>query len=351
MKKTLSILLAITLLLSCVTVTAHAKEKNGKITSALAEKLDKLPEGEKIATGIWLYYQHDAELIERMTFEECGLTAGTCMTLNEVDIYSKTYNRIAGEMEAAGNKALIEKTGVSDEDILFCGTVSPIIVLKLTGEQVYAISAFREVQILDYDESYIPAEPAEGSEPTVSGHYYENSFKQKYETQYEHVATYRELYYHHGENGEIDWALASCRLDYCQPAVYTTVIGNRVISHGNYYAPFDSGYAVYDVEKDAFIDAASLAAKAYDGFTKAFDESVSEGKPLGDLDSDNEITIIDATIIQRCEAFLRDYPVDDEINLFSWRSAQKYYSDFNRDGERDILDVTAIQRYLVELPY
>ena len=28
-----------------------------------------------------------------------------------------------------------------------------------------------------------------------------------------------------------------------------------------------------------------------------------------------------------------------------------YYSDFNRDGERDITDATCIQRYLAGLPY
>ena len=351
MKKILAIMTAIALLLSCMTVTAFAKEKNGKITSALAELLDKLSEGEKISTAIWICYQHDSELIERMTFEECGLTAGTCMTLEEVDTYSKVYNRIAGEMEAAGNKALIEKSGVSEEDILFCGTVSPMVVLSLSKEQVYTISAFSEVEILDYDESFTPVESMESLGQSAPDSLYENSFKQKYETQYEHIAAYRELYYHHDRNGEIDWALVSCGLDICQPAIYTAILGNRVISHSNYYAPFDSGYAVYDVERDEFINAASLAAKAYDGFIKAFDESVTEGKPLGDIDSDNETAIVDATVIQRCEALMRDYPEDDEISLYSWHSDLKYYSDFNRDGERNILDVTAIQRYLVDLPY
>lgn len=345
-------MIAIALLLSCVTITVLAKEKNGKITSALAEQLDKLPEGEKISTGIWLYYQHDAELIERMTFEECGLTAGTCMTLDEVDTYSKVYNRIAGEMEAAGNKALIEKSGVSDEDVLFCGTVSPMIVLSLTKEQVYAISAFSEVELLDYDEIFAPNEPTESAEQPMPGHIYESSFKQKYETQYEHVASYRECYYHYDESGKNDWVLVACRLDICQPAVYTAILGNRVISHSNYYAPFDSGYAVYDVERDDFIDAASLVAKEYDGFTRAFDEYITEGRLLGDLDGDDMISVIDATVMQRCEVHIRNYPADDLICAGEdFDNALTYYSDFNRDGDRNILDVTAIQRYLVDLPY
>ena len=112
MKKALSLILILALMLSCVTVTAFAETKGSKITSALAEKLADIPDGEKIETCVWLYYKHDAELIERKTYEECGLTAGTCMTLDEVDIYSKTYNRIVGELEAAGNKAFIEKAEV-----------------------------------------------------------------------------------------------------------------------------------------------------------------------------------------------------------------------------------------------
>ena len=107
MKKVLLFVLVMVLLLSCVNITALAEDQNSKISTALVEKLEKLTEGEKVETSIWLYSQYDAELIERETFRECGLTAGTCMTLEEVDIYSKTYNRIAGELEAKGNKALI----------------------------------------------------------------------------------------------------------------------------------------------------------------------------------------------------------------------------------------------------
>ena len=160
MKKVFLIALIIAVLLSCVNITVFAEEQNSKITTTLAEKLDKLPEGEKIKTCIWLYFKHDAELIERETFKECGLTAGTCMTLEEVDTYSKTYNRIAGEFEAKGNMALIEKTEVSNEDIIFCSTISPLIILNLTKEQIYRISTFEEVQSLDYDNTVLSDEPS-----------------------------------------------------------------------------------------------------------------------------------------------------------------------------------------------
>ena len=500
MKKALSLILIFAILLSCMTVTVFAEGKNIKITSALAEKLADLHDGEKIEACVWLYYKHDADLIERKTYEECGLTAGTCMTSEEVDIYSKTYNRIAGELEAAGNKAFIEKAEVSDEDIVFCGTMSPLVILNLTKEQINAVSEFSEVQSLDYDNTVIanepfdPALPYEPLDPILSnkigysllqvmaesddnakievyitlycgidkeqifrqavkdcgyigglplnmtaeevdnfksaynklvreqevsvvdsfvkkyaipdedivyrgkcpyiiarlskdqiatisaydevqsldygdaavseaptesdppyelplGMYFDR-FKKKYETQYDHTAFYRELYYHRDDKDEIDWALVRCEMEVRAPAIYQAVIGNRVIQHGNYAAPFSSGYALYDVKEDRFISAASVEASNYDGFTKAFDENVSEGRLLGDIDNDNEITVIDATIIQRCDIRIQDFPEDDEIeSAVAWNLDQKYYSDFNRDGERDILDATCIMRYSVGLPY
>lgn len=499
MKKALSLILILALMLSCVTVTVFAETKNSKITSALAEKLADLPDGEKIETFVWLYYKHDAELIERKTYEECGLTAGTCMTLDEVDIYSKTYNRIAGELEAAGNKAFIEKAEVSDENIVFCGTMSPLVILNLTKGQIYDVSEFSEVQSLDYDNSVLADEPSDPDLPyepldpilsnkigysllqvmaesdddaklevyitlkcnidkeaaskqaikecgyigglplnmsldevyaykaaynriifeqesavadsfvaksaipdedivyhgkcayiiarltkdqiaTISAYdevqsidygeantdsptendqpyelplgMYFDRFKEKYETQYDHTAFYRELYYHHNADNEIDWALVRCELNIVEPMPYSSVIGNRVILHDSCSLPFSSGYALYDVKEDKFISAASAEASEYDGFTKAFDDNVNDGRLLGDIDGDGEITVIDATIIQRCDIRIQDFPEDDEIKPWTtWHYAPKYYSDFNRDGERDILDATCIMRYSVGLPY
>lgn len=73
---------------------------------------------------------------------------------------------------------------------------------------------------------------------------------------------------------------------------------------------------------------------------------------LGDIDGDDEITVIDATIIQRCDIRIQSFPEDDEIYAGGdFENTLKYYSDFNRDGERDILDATCVMRYSVGLPY
>ena len=54
MKKVLLFVLVMAVLLSGLNITAFAEDQNSKITTTLAEKLDILPEGEKIETSIWL---------------------------------------------------------------------------------------------------------------------------------------------------------------------------------------------------------------------------------------------------------------------------------------------------------
>ena len=70
-------------------------------------------------------------------------------------------------------------------------------------------------------------------------------------------------------------------------------------------------------------------------------ESPYEDEPaviLGDVDGDGEVTIIDATAIQRHLASL-------PVTAFNQTSA-----DADGDGEVTILDATAIQRHLADLP-
>ena len=120
-----------------------------------------------------------------------------------------------------------------------------------------------------------------------------------------------------------------------------------MLSPGTQYEPFDAGYGIYDVKEDKFIDAGSLSAKNYPDFVRVFDKIVTDGRLIGDLDQDNAITIFDATLLQRCDAGLRDYPEDDVFYVtYEWGSP-RYYSDFDRDGDRTIIDATLIQRYLV----
>jgi len=162
---------------------------------------------------------------------------------------------------------------------------------------------------------------------------------------------YKELYYHRDENNEIDWALINCYCNIESPIELTTIVGNRVLSPGRQSYPFDACYGIYDVKNDKFVDGNSREAYQYDNFVRAFDEVVGQGKPLGDIDGDGILSITDATLLQRCDVLLSEYPASDEFMITYDYDTIHYYSDFNRDGMRDIIDATCIQRYLVGMTY
>ena len=57
---------------------------------------------------------------------------------------------------------------------------------------------------------------------------------------------------------------------------------------------------------------------------------------LGDIDGDNDVTIVDATVIQRCL-----------VGLVKWDDVNAAAADTDGDGDRTIVDATTIQRFLV----
>lgn len=164
------------------------------------------------------------------------------------------------------------------------------------------------------------------------------------------LLNYKELYYHQGHNRVTDWVLVYAVSNLMSPSFLNVIVGNRVMMLSCYGTPFDTGYGVYDVKNDTFVDAASAQAKSYPDFVTVFDE-FGTGRLIGDIDGDDTLSVVDVTVMQRCLAWMRDYPSDDEITAAdgAWGYSCRYYSDFDRDGERDITDVTKLQRYLVGL--
>ena len=78
------------------------------------------------------------------------------------------------------------------------------------------------------------------------------------------------------------------------------------------------------------------------------DEPVSTAK-RGDSDGDGEVTVLDATRIQRLLAELCDIDGSSYTGK-PLSAAQIIISDADNDGEVTIMDATAIQRYMAELP-
>ena len=108
-------------------------------------------------------------------------------------------------------------------------------------------------------------------------------------------------------------------------------------------------YGIYDFKKGTFVPLNSDVTDRYDGLARVFDE-YGTGRLFGDLDGDDCLTIIDVTLFQRCEAQICEYPDDELLDDYLYRHAGTYcFSDFNRDGNRDIVDATYIQRYLAAM--
>lgn len=316
---------------------------NTKISEALQQVMKAIPDGEKIEVHIWLYCNIDKEAVRRQAMKECGYIGGLPlnMTLEEVYAYKAAYNRIVSEQEAAVSNSFVEKLCIAEEDIVYLGNHTYVIA-KLTKEQINVADTYAEVESIDYVDAPI-TEPADTQ--TDSANLFEDRVKELYPFLY----NYSELYYHSDNNGDVDWVLITGEEEAVFPEPLYQVIGNRVIIEEQQTAPFGFGMAVYSVTQDKVSPIYDGMLSQYDGLEEAFNE-YGCGKLIGDSDGDGSITILDATVIQRCLASLRDYPAGDVIQPYGEvDGALKYYSDFNRNGEREILDATAIQRNLANL--
>lgn len=187
--------------------------------------------------------------------------------------------------------------------------------------------------------------------PKAGDMLYLDKFKETYTLKY--IASYQELYYHKDKDGETDWALIKTEPSpdsgFPEPIV-SEIVGNRHVLEGMLIYPFVNNYGIYDVKEDKFesviISSFSHEIADYEGLGRAYDE-YGKGRLLGDIDRDDELTIIDCTLMQRCATRVRDWPEDDEIKAHILSAPQlKYYSDFDRNGERDIVDATKLQRYV-----
>ena len=366
MKKVICIIIAFAITLTCC-MAAYAATTTPKISSDVERKISETPDGEKFEVLLWLNV--DVPTVEELRWlvrQELGEEwwrdhFGPNMTIDDVHTYDAVYNRLAKEYETAANQAFVTKSGIPEEDIVYISSMAPMVQLLANAQTIYRLAEMTEVESISYEGYQQTEAPAERptelttvTQPTSSVPLYQTQFE-SYLNTFSSVPeswSYSELYYHKDKNGENDWVLVKADSNIEQPAYYNAIIANRVIMRSSYGVPFSSGYGVYDVKADRFMNASSAERSGYDGFTNAFDR-FGGGRLLGDIDRDNDLSVIDAAFLQRCEVKQSDYPADDAIIPEDglWMYSAKYYSDFNRDGERGILDVTCLQRHLAGLTY
>ena len=177
-----------------------------------------------------------------------------------------------------------------------------------------------------------------------------------------YITNYKELYDKYDEQGNLEWALiyvnTSIPLQCMEPH---TVVCDRKLDRyspapidigAELQTPFTIGYGIYNPSTDCFNDLYYFKGDEYDGLDNMMAE-LCIGNPIGDVDKDGKVSIVDATGIQQRLANLLEwddsydviYP--DELTHKTYDLA--YISDFNRDKNRDIADCTCIQQYLAKL--
>lgn len=369
MKKIISILLMIVLLSGCLSIAAHAEQS--KIDPALAEEIERLDEGETLTVAVWTVIPGNfkssfelTEYVNQKTHEEIGLTPGGCTTQEQVDTYSRVYNRIMFELERANVPVVIEKLGLGDEDII--GRACNMLMAYLTKDQIAAAAQMDEVRYIERYEVRDPGEPiADGPYEPLDP----DDLK----------AAFAEWLFSVGRIGPFDpedipdrvallgdyqVLYADDRMVLIDARIYESVIcpweqeynleiGGRVIPGITGACDESSAYPyyIYDKVSGEFKNIFDLTSEdaCYARLEKAL-EGLKIGRPIGDADGDGALTVLDATFIRRCLVGL-DEP-DEEVDLYQiggMNGAWKRYSDADGDGSITILDATLIQRCLAGL--
>ena len=308
MKRTISVLLSIIIILIVCVAKYSAEVVTEKMDEALRFRIIEMDDN--TAVTVWIWYTDE-------------------------EIFFKENN-------------------IPEESIIFKSKITNSAIIITDKKQLFALAQSEPVlEIFDYSStSTIPA-PFDGKEYFCLDSFIDYLGTLPYD-ELRTIDTYEELYYHYAADGQIDYVLINSK---CGPAEMLNslgIIGNRVLIMGA-VNPFSYGMALYDVKTNKFYDLAKMRNYVdYEGLIEAIDR-YGYGRLIGDMDKDNELTIIDATIIQRCLAGITEYPEDDTIidnssEYFDPSFSQlEYYSDFDRNGNRDILDATATQRYLAGL--
>ncbi len=107
-------------------------------------------------------------------------------------------------------------------------------------------------------------------------------------------------------------------------------------------------YGVYVPEEDKVYTVEEAYNADLSGIKAIFEEKLFPCGLIGDVDGDKELTVKDATNLQKYLADL-DFKTDNYALTVSWVDLKDVLFDFNRDGKRDVKVATAIQKHIAGL--
>lgn len=249
-----------------------------------------------------------------------------------------------------------------DAQLLYHSIFGNFVVLEIKVSEIEKLSQMPQVSGI-----YAPQREEPTDEPTSSPDSqfkYLEKFKQwirfpQYDESKDSIEgtfgkfyDYDELYEYKDESENVQWALITVKVDLFDPwdVVDTVKIGNRIIKWWRPGAALCGfTYVIYDAKQDTFIDLSLFKegilkgydVDSYEGLADVFDK-LNIGGVIGDVDMDNEVSIMDATEIQMYLSDLKEYV--PYINAYEYIGA---LADVDNDKQMTVMDATALQKKLV----
>lgn len=322
--------------ISYIYPTGEIPNPYDKMSDSLARKLAEQGDG-RIGVWAWVYGINEAT-VDRLIRE----TYGEEISWND-ELYHQAKLTVSSDYYSHSNQEIVDRLNVAKEDQMFVSSLTPSFNLYLTKDQVLELLKMPEVASADFYETgfYVP----EGAEKYCD---MENPL-------FERFMSWGNANYGRGDKpvsrfavlySAEDWSIIKAHVGFPPPWEVKCggIIGNRFLYSIGGYEISLSGYFLYDAKEDEFYSLTKVDANAYKGLLDAIEE-LNLGLRLGDVDQDGEISIYDATMIQRVLADLDSFGM---ISLDS-KYNENILGDYNCDGNCDVFDATAIQRMLAGL--
>lgn len=338
MKKALSLFLSIVLLFSCGIIAATAEDS--KIDSKLIDKLDETKD-------VWKQLPIYIELnIPTLTKEDMPSYP------DYMEARREYYEYLRKEVTPKYEDALAQLKAITHIENVRCICYDALTCLvQNSKDAIYGLAESELVKSIRYFES--------GDNWQTDHQRYDYSdtryrYRERLVSQYDYLdpyancGEYQEIYYHHYAPDDkeygYDWALVEASYGTCvATAIYSQVVGGRLLYAPNtFQKPFAFDIGIYDAEKDKFFDVTEIDFDDYPDLYEVWQQldlgDRTAKEIYGDADGDMDVTVLDATKIQRGIAGL-----ENKSNIVATGA------DVDQDGEMTVMDSTRIQRYKADI--
>ena len=168
-----------------------------------------------------------------------------------------------------------------------------------------------------------------------------------------HMTSYNNVYQYNSDGTQVtdestpDYILSFFNDGLCSWVGCADVIGDYIVTSDNIINnPYGIGLYIFSTRDNTIY----TLKEAWDAQLPNLEWVLDYvGDLVGDVDSDDVLTIKDATAIQKHIAEIEGLKYDTIMDVDG--NGYVYRSDFDRDGERTIKDATAIQKYIAGLEY